>query len=98
MRSIDQKFYSSKEWKQCRKNYIEQHPLCERCLSKGLVVPADIVHHTIYLSDENYFDPSIAYNFENLEAVCKQCHNTEHFGDKQPRRWMYVDGELITKD
>jgi len=36
--------------------------------------------------------------FNNLEALCLACHNEEHFGKKQDRRWEFVDGELVTKE
>lgn len=98
MRSINQNFYRSKQWKECRAAYLSQHSLCERCLAKGRIVPADIVHHKIYLTNENLYDPSIALNFDNLEAVCRGCHNDEHFGDKTSRRWRYDDGVLILDD
>lgn len=97
MRSIDNKFYKSKEWAACRSSYIAEHSLCERCLAKGQIVPAEIVHHKIYLTPENYQDPSIALNHNNLESLCRDCHNREHFGDKTERRWEFVDGELQTK-
>lgn len=99
MRSIDNNFYKSKEWRKCRDAYISQHPLCERCKQKGYIVAAEIVHHKIHLTAENFNDPSVAYNFENLEALCFDCHNKEHFGDKVPRRWSFdSDGSLIVAD
>ena len=78
-------------------NYLKSNPLCERCKAKGLIVPAVICHHKIYLTDENYKEPSIALNPQNLEAVCRECHNTEHHKDKQ-RRWEWHDGQLYIKE
>lgn len=97
MRSIDNKFYKSKEWRDCRASYLSQNPLCERCLRKGLVVPGEIVHHKIHLTTENYLDPTISLSFKNLETVCRDCHNKEHFGDGTERRWEYIDGVLTIK-
>lgn len=97
MKSIDGTFYRSTEWKRCRRAYLDYvSGRCERCLERGLHVPAKIVHHKVYLSPENYNDPSIAYNFENLEALCQNCHNEEHFKD-QPR-WKIIDGEVVSKE
>lgn len=96
MRSIDNKFYHSKAWTDCRKTYISQHPLCERCQAKGLIVPAHIVHHKIHLTQENINDPSISLNHANLESLCFECHNAEHF-KRQNRRWKFDDdGNLVT--
>lgn len=95
MKSIDRTFYNSKAWKVCRAAYLKQHSLCERCLQKGEVTPAVIVHHKIHLNKQNVNDPSITLNFENLEALCLDCHNKHHFAEKVPRRWSFNEyGEL----
>jgi 5-methylcytosine-specific restriction endonuclease McrA len=90
-RSIDRSFYKSKAWKITRESYLaSKGGLCERCLAKGEIVPADIVHHKIWLSEENYLDPSISLNWKNLECLCQKCHNNEHFGGKNAqKRWDF---------
>lgn len=98
MRSIPQSFYKSKEWKICRQAYLSSvGGLCERCKAQGRIVSAEIVHHKIHLTEENYHNPEISMNFENLEALCQDCHNKEHFDYSKPR-WKFVDGVLITKE
>lgn len=73
-------FYKSKEWKECREAYIRSvNGLCERCLAKGKVVPGYIVHHKVHLTPENIHDPEVSLNWDNLEYVCKKCHDKEHF-------------------
>lgn len=95
MRSIPTKFYKTKAWERCRAAYLSSvGGLCERCKQEGRIVPAEIVHHKIYLQEENYQDPSIALNFDNLEALCQNCHNQEHFKEKIERRWSFRDGSL----
>lgn len=47
--------------------------VCERCGA-----PAVICHHKKWLNDVNVHDPKIALDFDNLEALCKECHNAEH--------------------
>lgn len=97
MRSIERSFYKSRTWERTRTIYLQKvNGLCERCLAKGLVVPARVVHHKIYLTEENYRDPSVSLNLENLEALCLDCHNAEHFGEKKQKRWRFEEGELIT--
>ena len=94
MRSIDESFYKTREWKDCRTGYLDKvNHLCERCLANGLYVPARFVHHKIYLTRENYKHPEISLNFDNLEALCFDCHNNEHFEKKQ-KRWRIVDGKV----
>ena len=97
MRSIDRSFYESPEWRRCKAEYLKKaNLLCERCLAKGLYVPAKIVHHKIHLSAENYGDAHIMFGFDNLEALCQACHNDEHGKDNGKNRWKFVDGELVT--
>lgn len=97
MKSIDHSFYRSKDWEKCRASYLSTVGyFCERCKQRGIYNPAVIVHHKTYLTKENYKDPRISLNFDNLEALCKDCHNKEHFGDKEERRYeIGKDGELI---
>jgi len=78
-REFAQRFYKSKRWQKCRAAYIKSvGGLCERCLAKGLIVPATMVHHKIYISPQNINDPNITLNFDNLEALCNDCHAAEH--------------------
>jgi 5-methylcytosine-specific restriction endonuclease McrA len=77
-------FYKSWAWIKCARGYkADRGGLCERCLSKGLIVPGAEVHHKIRLTPDNIDDPAIALNWDNLELLCKQCHLEEH----QQKRW-----------
>ena len=78
-----EKRYKSKRWQKLRKYKLISNPLCERCLKKGLFVPAFFIHHKEYITDKNYHDDNIFFNLENLESLCKDCHNKEHFTEKQ---------------
>lgn len=73
------KFYQSRAWKQTRDNYKQSvGGLCERCLAKGIVTPAEIVHHKIPLTAENISDLNISLGWNNLQALCRQCHAEVH--------------------
>ena len=77
---IVDKLYHSKEWKACKKAYMQSMGyLCERCRKKNIEMPAYFCHHKIYVTVENIHDTSITLCFDNLEALCKNCHNKEHF-------------------
>lgn len=75
--------YKSKRWQQVRKLKILQCPFCERCLEKGIYNSTYIVHHKDYITNLNYEDDNVFYNLDNLESLCLDCHNKEHFGDKK---------------
>ena len=73
------KFYHSKGWQDVRKVVWDRsHGLCERCLEKGEMKPADVVHHRIPLTEQNMWDPEIALNPNRLVALCHECHTEEH--------------------
>lgn len=90
-------FYKRQEWKNCRAAYISSvGGLCERCLSNGLYNPAKIVHHKIYLNEDNIKEPSITLNWDNLEALCQDCHNNEHLKSQAKRRYIIdADGIVV---
>lgn len=97
MRSIDETFYWSPTWRRVQADYMRRaHHLCERCKKKGLMVPARIVHHKDYLTKADLKNPEKLYSFKNLEALCLDCHNAEHF--KRERRYeIDKTGRLILR-
>ncbi len=67
-------FYKSNEWEATRMAYLKsKFGICERCNSAGI-----IVHHKEYVTIDNIHDPNITLNFNNLELLCRKCHNQEH--------------------
>ena len=79
MREFAKPFYRSQAWKITRKAYLHSvGGLCERCLSKGLIVPAELVHHKVPLSPDNIDDEHITLNWDNLQALCRACHADVH--------------------
>ena len=90
-------FYKSTAWEQTREAYLKSvGGLCERCLKKGLIVPAYIVHHKVYISPDNINDPDVTLNWNNLEALCQACHNGEHFGEEYTKRYKVDELGRVT--
>lgn len=88
-------FYSSERWKQCRRAYwAKARGLCERCLAKGVYKPGEIVHHKTHLTPENITDPTVTLSFDNLQLVCRECHEEIHRG-KGKRYQIAPDGSII---
>jgi len=77
-RNFARKFYSSKAWTCKSKAYRQIHPLCERCLRRGIYTKATCVHHKEHISIDNYQDYNVLLNDDNLEALCDDCHAKEH--------------------
>lgn len=103
---IRHSFYQSKAWKDVRKYiWLKQHLLCNRCGKPVYVdgisdyLPKDkrrigIVHHKIYLDNINVYDPNITLNEDNLEGVCKWCHeHVCHNTDTSTRKDYEFDDE-----
>lgn len=53
-------------------------PLCEVCLSKGIVTPAEDVHHDKSFITDAGVNYSLAYSIDNLISLCKKCHSEIH--------------------
>lgn len=76
MKEWAKSFYKSQAWIKCRNAYIRDRinvdgGICEECKDDL----GYIVHHKTYLTKENINNPDISLNFDNLEYVCKKCHD-----------------------
>ena len=91
-------FYKSKAWQKTRDAYASsKRNLCEVCLAKGIVTPAEIVHHKIEITPENITDPTVTLNWNNLQCVCRECHAEAH-GARQ-NRWKIDElGRVYAKE
>jgi len=93
-------FYVSWQWRKCRESFIKaKGGLCERCLKKGIIEAGSKkqpleVHHKEPLTDENINNPEITTNWENMELLCKKCHDEER-GRKQ-KRWTVNEAGEVT--
>lgn len=95
MKDYATRFYKSRPWQTTRLAYLKSvGGLCERCLKKGLYVPAVIVHHKVYLTEENINDAAVTLNWDNLEAVCRDCHAIEHLSGEK-RYKVNPDGTVV---
>lgn len=92
------KMYNSSHWKKLRKLKLAVSPFCERCLEKGLYVSAYIIHHKDYVTNLNYSDGNVFFNIDNLESLCLDCHNKEHFEGKTKKEYTFdKQGNVIKK-
>lgn len=67
-------FYKSRAWKKCRDGYMKsKYYICEKCGK-----PAAIVHHKRFITPMNINDPSITLSWDNLQALCADCHSQIH--------------------
>lgn len=95
---LQREFYKTQAWRRARYAYIQgRHSvdggLCEVCGEE----PGRIVHHKIWLNDDNCNDPEISLNPSNFAYLCQTCHNKETDPRKAtPGRCRYdADGNII---
>lgn len=94
-KSVSGAFYRTSKWDKCRNGYMaSQNYICERCGDL-----ATICHHKVWLDSENVNEPMTAYNWDNLEALCIDCHNKEHFQTSATDKDLRFDekGNLVKK-
>ena len=75
-----QRLLNDRRWKELRRSYLQQHPLCERCQREGFVTAAVDVHHKTPVESAKTEQEMerLAYNPANLEALCIPCHIKTH--------------------
>lgn len=64
------------------------HYLCEDCLARGIYKPAKEVHHIEELTPLNIRIPEKTLAFDNLIALCKECHGARH---NNHGRWAKIN-------
>jgi 5-methylcytosine-specific restriction endonuclease McrA len=84
------RFYKSVAWQVAREIKIRDvNGKCEKCGALG-----EEVHHIIKLTIHNVKDPAISLNQENLELLCKKCHNEQHKRFSKSQQFD-EDGNLV---
>lgn len=85
-RYLNQKFYSSKEWKRFKRDVIIRDNGCDMAFDDGLhdisnliivhhinpITPKDIVQHNV----------KVLLNFDNVVCVSHKTHEAIHYGDE----------------
>ena len=82
-RYLNQRFYTSGQWKQVRAQVIVRDNGCDLGIQGREIFDKVIIHHLnpmsvedVALSDESIFD------LNNLITTCHRTHNAIHYGDE----------------
>lgn len=78
--------YDTRAWRRLSDKKKTVDPFCEPCLKEGRHTIARIVDHIVEIKD----DPSLAYNWDNLESMCHDCHNKKTRDEKDKREGKAV--------
>lgn len=81
-------FYDSQQWRKTREAYLHsQNYICEGCGGA-----ASLVHHIERIRPWNVADPDITLNWENLMALCGDCHAETHTRDYSSNNAARLNG------
>jgi 5-methylcytosine-specific restriction protein A len=74
------KIYNSEKWRKLRRFKFSCNPLCEICEKKGMITPAEDIHHIVSFMSSDDIEKRyyLAYDFYNLLSLCKVCHQKLH--------------------
>ena len=78
MRKLRKEAYNNTTWRKLRDTYLKSHPVCERCLEKGKITPAEDVHHLKTPFRNGVINYGLLLDDKNLMSVCKECHGEIH--------------------
>ena len=79
MRRPWRRVYKTAEWQRVRELVIQRaNGLCEECLRQGRIEAGEEVDHIVPLDETNWRDWGVAYNPDNLQLLCRDCHNVKH--------------------
>ena len=75
-------FYNSKAWRDLRKWFIKQNPLCKWCKEEGIMTIDNlIVDHIIEIKE----DSTKKLDIDNLQTLCLKHHNQKTNWQKAKR-------------
>lgn len=78
MQQLRAEAYNNRAWRKMRDTYMHEHPCCEKCLEKGKVKPAEDIHHKVSPFKGGEVNYNLLLDYDNLMAVCKECHGEIH--------------------
>ena len=92
-------YYQSPIWKATRLQYRTEHPICERCLAKGIVTPTSDIHHRAPFgigktAEERW---TLLSDKDNLAALCEKCHYEVHTEKDKEYLWTLHDYYMYKK-
>lgn len=86
---------NSKRWKELRTRKLYANPLCELHKRNGKVVAASVVHHLTEVESGRTEEECerLAFAWNNLQSLCRECHNEIHAQKKSHSRQSHHDRE-----
>ena len=81
---IYNKLINSYTWQKLRHRKFIANPVCEMCAKEGRATPTEEVHHIkpVESGRDEAEMRRLAYDFDNLQSLCKACHAAVHAREK----------------
>jgi len=86
--------YNNKIWRALRRDQLAKEPLCRYCMAMGHITAADTVNH----KEPHRGDKNLAFDPENLESVCKPCHDVHCDAKDRGKTVAGCDGDGLPID
>lgn len=68
------------KWQKLRNWYIHEYPLCVECMIHGRTTAAQVVDHIV----PHKGNERLLYDVNNLQSLCKQCHDRKTATEDNP--------------
>jgi 5-methylcytosine-specific restriction protein A len=68
-------------WQRLREAHLASEPLCRMCLQAGRITPAVLVDHIVPINDGG-----AVLDDDNLQSLCRSCHDKKTADDIRKRR------------
>ena len=70
--------YNTTEWQSLRLAILRDEPFCRYCKASGDLTAGEVVDHIIPVKE----DPRRAFEPENLQSLCKRCHDSHKHSEE----------------
>lgn len=72
--------YNTGRWTTLRNIKMQNNPICECCLTKSIITPAQEVHHIVPFMTGADINQKLwlGFDYNNLESLCIECHHSKH--------------------
>lgn len=91
-RWVNQSFYSSREWRDVRRNIVIRDNGCDLGVSGYDIYDRPVVHHLNPITERDIEQRSYAlFDPENLITVSHDTHNAIHYGDEKQLPRPFVE-------
>jgi len=76
------RIYDTTQWRKLRARKLKTNPLCEPCMKRGKLTPANTVDHNVAVEAGGPAFPPL----DGLTSMCPSCHNLKTNAKDRPDR------------